>query len=46
MKFIPIDILEDSEDGIWVTGVPDKIQLIIQGQGFVENNQKVLVSSS
>lgn len=46
VKFIPIDILEDSEDGIWVTGVPDKIQLIIQGQGFVENNQKVLVSSS
>ena len=46
VKFIPIDILEDSEDGIWVTGLPDKIQLIIQGQGFVENNQKVLVSSS
>ena len=46
VKFITIDILEDSEDGIWVTGVPDKIQLIIQGQGFVENNQKVLVSSS
>ena len=46
VKFIPIDILEDSEDGIWVTGVPDKIQLIVQGQGFVENNQKVLVSSS
>lgn len=46
VKFISIDILEDSEDGIWVTGLPDKIQLIIQGQGFVENNQKVLVSSS
>jgi len=46
VKFITIDILEDSEDGIWVTGLPDKIQLIIQGQGFVENNQKVLVSSS
>ena len=46
VKFFTIDILEDSEDGIWVTGLPDKIQLIIQGQGFVENNQKVLVSSS
>lgn len=46
VKFLPIDILEDSEDGIWITGVPNKIQLIIQGQGFVENNQKVLVSSS
>ena len=46
VKFLPIDILEDSEDGIWITGVPNNIQLIIQGQGFVENNQKVLVSSS
>ena len=46
VECITIDILEDSEDGIGVTGLPDKIQLIIQGQGFVENNQKVLVSSS
>ena len=46
VKFLPVTILEDSEDGIWVTGIPNQIQLIIQGQGFVEDNQKVLVSNS
>jgi multidrug efflux system membrane fusion protein len=46
VKFLPITILEDSEDGIWVTGIPNQIQLITQGQGFVEDNQKVLVSNS
>ena len=46
VKFLPITILEDSEDGIWVTGIPNQIQLITQGQGFVEDDQKVLVSNS
>lgn len=46
VKFLPVTILEDSEDGIWVTGIPNQIQLITQGQGFVEDNQKVLVSNS
>jgi multidrug efflux pump subunit AcrA (membrane-fusion protein) len=46
VKFLPITILEDSEDGIWVTGIPNQIQLITQGQGFVEDGQKVLVSNS
>ena len=46
VKFLPVTILEDSEDGIWVTGIPNQIQLITQGQGFVEDGQKVLVSNS
>ena len=46
VKFLPVTILEDSEDGIWVTGIPNQIQLITQGQGFVEDDQKVLVSNS
>jgi multidrug efflux system membrane fusion protein len=46
VKFLPVTILEDSEDGIWVTGIPNQIQLITQGQGFVEDYQKVLVSNS
>jgi multidrug efflux pump subunit AcrA (membrane-fusion protein) len=45
VKFLPVTILEDSEDGIWVTGIPNQIQLITQGQGFVEDDQKVLVSN-
>ena len=46
VKFLPVTILEDSEDGIWVTDIPNQIQLITQGQGFVEADQKVLVSNS
>jgi len=46
VKFLPVTILEDSEDGIWVSGIPNQIQLITQGQGFVEDDQKVLVSNS
>lgn len=46
VRFLPVTILEDSEDGIWVTGIPNQIQLITQGQGFVEDDQKVLVSNS
>ena len=46
VKFLPVTILEVSEDGIWVTGIPNQIQLITQGQGFVEDDQKVLVSNS
>ena len=44
VKFLPVTILEDSEDGIWVTGIPNQIQLITQGQGFVEDCQKVLIN--
>lgn len=44
VKFLPVTILEDSEDGIWVTGIPNQIQLITQGQGFVEDDQEVLIN--
>jgi len=44
VKFIEITILEDSEEGLWVTDIPDKIEIIIQGQGFVEDGQKVLTN--
>ena len=43
-KFIEITILEDSEEGLWVTNIPDFVEIIIQGQGFVEDGQKVLTN--
>ena len=42
--FHEIEILEDSESGVWVSGLPDSIELIVQGQGFVENGQNVLTN--
>ena len=41
VEFIPIKILEDTQDGIWVKGIPNLSSFIIRGQGFVENGQKV-----
>ena len=43
-KFIEITILEDSEEGLWVTDIPDDVEIIIQGQGFVEDGQEVLTN--
>ena len=42
--FKEINILEDSEDGLWVTNIPNIVEIIIQGQGFVEDGQKVITN--
>jgi len=39
--FLPIKIIEDTNDGIWVTGIPNLSKLIVLGQGFVKNGEKV-----
>ena len=43
-KFIEITILEDSEEGLWVTDIPEDVEILIQGQGFVEDGQEVLTN--
>ncbi len=45
VEFLPIKIIEDTNDGIWVTGIPNLSNLIVVGQGFVENGQEVAVTS-
>ncbi len=44
VKFFPITIAGNNPDGLWVKGLPDHIQLIITGQNFVTEGQKVRVS--
>jgi len=44
VKFYNVTILEDSESGLWITGIPKNLEIIVQGQGFVEDNQKVLTN--
>ena len=43
-KFVEIVILEDSEEGLWVTGISENVEIIIQGQGFVEDGQEVITN--
>ena len=44
VEFTEITILEDSIEGLWVTNIPDRVEIIIQGQGLVEDGQKVLTN--
>lgn len=41
VQFIPVDILTDTADAMWVGGLPDKIRLITLGQDFVAAGVKV-----
>jgi len=44
VQFFPITIAGNTPNGLWVKGLPDQIQLIITGQNFVTEGQKVRVS--
>lgn len=39
--FIPVEIADDEQQSMWVTGIPDKARLIVQGQDFVREDQIV-----
>jgi multidrug efflux system membrane fusion protein len=41
VNFHKIEILRTKKDGVWVTGLPDKIKVITQGNGFVEEGESV-----
>ncbi|MDB4084856.1 efflux RND transporter periplasmic adaptor subunit [Amylibacter sp.] len=43
-KFIPINIIRDAEEGVWVTGLPNSIDVIIVGQEYVTDNSNIKVS--
>jgi biotin carboxyl carrier protein len=41
VEFFPVQIIQDTEEGIWVAGLPDFSNIIVLGQGFVETGQIV-----
>ena len=41
VRFIPITIVADRPDGIWVAGIPEHATLITVGQDFVSDGQTV-----
>jgi len=45
VEFHVINIIQDTEDGLWVTGLPEVSNVIVMGQGFVEEGQTVSVSN-
>ena len=42
VEFRPIKIREDTQNGLWIQGIPNASSLIVRGQGFVEDGQKVI----
>jgi membrane fusion protein, multidrug efflux system len=43
--FHTVEILRAETDGIWIGGLPDKLQLISTGQGFVRQGESVRVAN-
>lgn len=41
VSFYPIELLRTESDGAWVSGLPDKVKIITQGQGFVNAGEPV-----
>lgn len=41
VHFKPVHIISDRTDGMWITGLPEAIQLITVGQEFVRDGQMV-----
>ncbi|MGF1626054.1 MAG: efflux RND transporter periplasmic adaptor subunit [Alphaproteobacteria bacterium] len=41
VEFVPIALLEDTTDGIWVDGLPEQVTLITVGQEYVSAGQVV-----
>lgn len=41
VKFYPVTIVSDSRQGVWVTGLPPKVDVITVGQEYVVPGQKV-----
>jgi multidrug efflux system membrane fusion protein len=41
VTFVPVSVAEDEQKFIWLTGIPDGTRVIVQGQDFVREGQKV-----
>ena len=44
VQFYVVNIAGNDSSGLWVTGLPDDIQLIVTGQNFVTEGQEVRIS--
>jgi membrane fusion protein, multidrug efflux system len=41
VRFLPVDIVSDGPDGMWVSGLPDHLAVITVGQSFVSDGERV-----
>jgi membrane fusion protein, multidrug efflux system len=43
-RFVPVTLIDDTPDGLVVTGVPDHVRIITAGQDLVREDEKVIVA--
>jgi len=41
VHFVPIQLVKAEQDGVWLTGLGEKVDIITRGQGFVRDGDKV-----
>jgi multidrug efflux system membrane fusion protein len=41
VAFIPVSMLRDTQDGVWLAGLPDEVDVIVVGQEFVTHGVPV-----
>ncbi len=41
VQFVPVGIVEDQQDTMWLSGIADGARIILRGQDFVREGQKV-----
>ena len=46
VEFYPAKVVKSGSDGVWVSGLPEKVRIIIRGQGFARVGEKVDVAVS
>lgn len=40
-RFMPVQVISDGPDGMWIAGLPEKADIIVVGQEFVSNGEHV-----
>jgi len=41
VDFYPVKVLADTSDGVWISGLPETVRLIVVGQDFVREGDRV-----
>ena len=41
VRFVPATVVRSSADGVWITGLPDPAPVIVGGQGFVRDGDRI-----
>ncbi len=45
VKFVPIQLVKAEEDGVWLSGLGERSDIIVLGQGFVRDGDPVIATS-